>query len=88
MTAIVLTVVHPENTSTTMDTVMVIQEVKPSTKSDARYVAFRLHQSVPRGSLHSSVLTADVLLRKSKNAKTLMYTNAGASVVHIDLTPI
>jgi hypothetical protein len=88
MIATVQAVVHPKTISITMDTTMVIQEMKLTTRSYARYVAFRLHQIVPRGSLHSSVLTADVLLRKSRNTKTLMYTNAGASVVHIDSTPI
>ncbi len=48
--------------STTLDTAVVIQEMKPTTKSSARYVALRLHQRVPSGSLYSSVLTVDASL--------------------------
>ncbi len=88
MTAIAQVVALLEITSTTSDTAKDAQEMKPFTRSCVRYVAFRLRQSVPRETLHSSVPTVDALLRKSKNAKTSMYTNAGTSVVHTDMTRI
>jgi hypothetical protein len=88
MNATVPIVALLEITSTTSDTARDVQETKPSTRSDARYVAFRLRQNVLREALHSSVPTVDVLLRKSKNAKTFTYTNAGTNVVHTDMTRI
>jgi len=88
MTVTVQNVVHQETISITSDMTVVIQEMKSTTRSSARYVAFRLLQRVPGRNLHSSVLTADVLLRKSNNAKTLTYTSAGTSVVHTGTTRV
>jgi len=88
MTATVQNVVRRETISTTSDIARDTQEMKPSTRFNARYVAFRLLQRVPSGNPYSSVLTVDVPLLRSKNVKTLMYTSARASVVHTETNMI
>jgi len=72
---------HCPNCGATLDTTMDMQEMSISTKSCARYVAFRLHQNGLRRSPPSSAPTVDAPLPKSKNARTLTYTNARISVV-------
>jgi len=88
MTATVQIVVHQRNIFITLDTAMVIQEMNLSTKSSARYVAFKLRQSVLSGSPGSSALIVDVHLKDSNNIETLMYISARIRNVHTDIISI